>query len=178
MKNPKPIRMPPPNSSIPAVSIQGLWSIGMSSKSPKELLRPVAGEQKRKYNSRQGQNESLGVLDIVSVTPIQVRSAEQERLSIPLLSIRTFCRLTVLMSSESSPLRGASESTPVHRLSILHGNSEFIIPNYPTLPSRLTPSSFCASTANSMGSSRNTCLQKPLTMMPTASSVEIPRWRQ
>jgi hypothetical protein len=46
---------------------------------------------------------------------------------------------------------------------------------YPTLPSRLMLSSFCASTANSMGSSRNTSLQKPLTIMFTASSVEMPR---
>ena len=36
-------------------------------------------------------------------------------------------------------------------------------------------SSFCASTANSIGSSRNTSLQKPLTIMFTASSVEMPR---
>ena len=50
--------------------------------------------------------------------------------------------------------------------------------SYPTLPSRLTPSSFCASTANSMGSSLKTSLQKPLTIMLTASSAEIPRcWK-
>ncbi len=49
---------------------------------------------------------------------------------------------------------------------------------YPTLPSSDTPSSFCASTANSIGSSRNTSLQKPLTMRFTASSVLRPRWRQ
>ncbi len=49
---------------------------------------------------------------------------------------------------------------------------------YPTLPSRLTPSSFCASTANSMGSSLKTSLQKPFTIMLTASSGEIPRdWK-
>ena len=44
--------------------------------------------------------------------------------------------------------------------------------DYPTLPSRLTPRSFCASTANSMGSSLKTSLQKPLTIMLTASSAE------
>ncbi len=49
---------------------------------------------------------------------------------------------------------------------------------YPTLPSRLTPRSFWASTANSIGSSRKTSLQKPLTIMETASSVEMPRWLQ
>ena len=49
---------------------------------------------------------------------------------------------------------------------------------YPTDPSSDTLSSFCASTANSIGSSRNTSLQKPLTIMFTASSVVRPRWRQ
>ncbi len=49
---------------------------------------------------------------------------------------------------------------------------------HPTLPSRLTPSSFCASTANSIGSFRNTCLQKPLTIMFTASSADRPRCLQ
>ena len=48
----------------------------------------------------------------------------------------------------------------------------------PTLPSRLIPSSFCASTANSIGNSARTSLQKPLTIMEMASSVEIPRWLQ
>src|SRR5579875_2876619 len=49
---------------------------------------------------------------------------------------------------------------------------------YPKLPSRLTLSSFCASTANSIGNARKTSLQNPLTIIETASSVEIPRWRQ
>ena len=49
---------------------------------------------------------------------------------------------------------------------------------HPTAPSRLTASRFCASTANSIGNSRNTCRQKPLTIMLTASSAEIPRCRQ
>ena len=50
---------------------------------------------------------------------------------------------------------------------------------YPTDdPSSETLSSFCASTANSIGSSRKTSLQKPLTIMLTASSVVSPRWRQ
>ena len=46
-----------------------------------------------------------------------------------------------------------------------------VIASLPTDPSSLTLSSFCASTANSIGSSRKTSLQKPLTIMLTASSV-------
>ena len=49
---------------------------------------------------------------------------------------------------------------------------------YPTDPSSETLSSFCASTANSIGSSRKTSLQKPLTIMLTASSAVSPRCRQ
>ncbi len=49
---------------------------------------------------------------------------------------------------------------------------------HPTDPSSETPSSFCASTANSIGSSLRTRLAKPLTMSETASSAERPRWRQ
>jgi hypothetical protein len=45
--------------------------------------------------------------------------------------------------------------------------------DYPTLPSRLTSRSRWASTANSMGSSRKTSLQKPLTIMLTASGYEV-----
>ena len=47
--------------------------------------------------------------------------------------------------------------------------------HYPTLPSSEMPSSFCASTANSIGSCCSTSLAKPLTMRPTASSVSSPR---
>src|SRR6202022_4263793 len=46
---------------------------------------------------------------------------------------------------------------------------------HPTLPSRLTLRSFCASTANSIGSSLKTSRQKPLTIIETASSSEMPR---
>jgi hypothetical protein len=49
---------------------------------------------------------------------------------------------------------------------------------YPTLPSKLTPSNFCASTANSIGRFKNTCLQKPFTIMLTASSADRPRCLQ
>jgi hypothetical protein len=44
-----------------------------------------------------------------------------------------------------------------------------------TAPSRLTASRFCASTANSIGSSRKTSLQKPFTIIDTASSALLPR---
>src|SRR4026207_808293 len=50
--------------------------------------------------------------------------------------------------------------------------------HHPTLPSRLTPSSFCASTANSIGSSLKTSLQKPLTIIEMAFSVLSPRCLQ
>ena len=46
---------------------------------------------------------------------------------------------------------------------------------HPTLPSRLIPSSFCASTANSIGSCCSTSLAKPLTIRATASSCDNPR---
>ena len=46
---------------------------------------------------------------------------------------------------------------------------------YPTEPSKLMPNRACASTANSIGNSLNTSLQKPLTIIDTASSAERPR---
>src|SRR6266849_387823 len=46
---------------------------------------------------------------------------------------------------------------------------------HPTLPSRLIPCNRVASTANSIGSSLNTSLQKPLTIIETASSDDSPR---
>src|SRR3546814_19481348 len=46
---------------------------------------------------------------------------------------------------------------------------------HPTLPSRLIPSNFCASTANSIGSCCNTSFAKPLTISATASSCPSPR---
>src|SRR6267154_574813 len=48
----------------------------------------------------------------------------------------------------------------------------------PTLPSSDIEISFCASTANSIGSCCSTSLTKPLTTRPTASSWESPRWTQ
>gem|GEM_PF-5587267 len=46
---------------------------------------------------------------------------------------------------------------------------------HPTLPSSEIATSFCASTANSIGSSCSTSRTKPLTSRATASSCESPR---
>ena len=54
----------------------------------------------------------------------------------------------------------------------------FTYENHPTLPSRLIDSNFCASTANSIGSLFSTSRAYPLTIRPTASSVDSPRWLQ
>src|SRR5262249_30733831 len=51
----------------------------------------------------------------------------------------------------------------------------FDFKHQPTLPSRLTANNFCASTANSIGSSFNTSLQNPLTISDRASSSLNPR---
>lgn len=60
--------------------------------------------------------------------------------------------------------------------------SEFVLATitciYPTLPSSEMPTSFCASTANSMGRVCMTSLQKPLTIIDVALSGSSPRWRQ
>ena len=48
----------------------------------------------------------------------------------------------------------------------------------PTLPSRVMPSSFCASSANSIGSSLNTSLQNPFTIIDMACSALRPRCLQ
>merc|ERR1712097_110856 len=47
--------------------------------------------------------------------------------------------------------------------------------DYPTEPSSLRARSLSASAANSMGSWLNTSLQKPLTIIDTASSKPMPR---
>ncbi len=49
---------------------------------------------------------------------------------------------------------------------------------YPTEPSSEIEISFCASTANSIGSCCSTSFTNPLTTRPTASSCESPRWMQ
>src|SRR4051794_41742871 len=50
--------------------------------------------------------------------------------------------------------------------------------HYPTLPSSEIEISFCASTANSIGSCCSTSLTNPVTTRPTASSCVRPRWMQ
>src|SRR5215204_627551 len=50
--------------------------------------------------------------------------------------------------------------------------------DHPTLPSSEIEISFCASTANSIGSCCSTSFTKPLTTRPTASSWLSPRWMQ
>ena len=52
------------------------------------------------------------------------------------------------------------------------------IGRYPTEPSSEIEISFCASTANSIGSCCSTSLTKPLTTRPTASSCDSPRCTQ
>src|SRR5262249_16278988 len=61
------------------------------------------------------------------------------------------------------------------RLSVNRGRQIANAKHYPILPSRLTPRSLRASTANSIGSSCRTCLQNPLMIVDTASSGESPR---
>ena len=68
-----------------------------------------------------------------------------------------------------APEERAAADTGVEVLDLQH---------QPTAPSSDTSSNFFASTANSIGSSRNTCLQKPSTISDTASSSPSPRERQ
>lgn len=66
----------------------------------------------------------------------------------------------------------------VQILYLQHSCSFKILIFYPTLPSREIASSFCASTANSIGSLLSTSLQYPFTIRLMAFSSLIPRWRQ
>ncbi len=77
--------------------------------------------------------------------------------------------------------RGEVEVDPLEDLLAVHAGPQIANRQHaihPTLPSRLRPSNFCASTANSMGNSFSTSRQKPFTIIDTASSVDRPRWRQ
>src|SRR5437879_6277770 len=78
-----------------------------------------------------------------------------------------------------------------HRLHFIHEFADFAANNaqlfqheilrlnhQPTLPSSEIEISFCASTANSIGSCCSTSFTKPFTTRPTASSCESPRWMQ
>src|SRR5205085_1797635 len=67
---------------------------------------------------------------------------------------------------QTPPLKGRGFSAPA---------LVFVRSDHPTLPSRLMPRSFCASTANSIGSCCSTSLAKPLTMRATLSSRLRPR---
>src|SRR5262249_38853849 len=58
------------------------------------------------------------------------------------------------------------------------GHRSSPLPRQPTEPSRLIEISFCASTANSIGSCCSTSRTKPLTTSATASSCESPRCMQ
>src|SRR5438105_9228972 len=74
------------------------------------------------------------------------------------------------------PLHGRVEMLDLEQhLSRFPSRFPFPLSRHPTLPSRLIPSSRCASTANSIGSSLKTSLQKPFTIIDTASSAERPR---
>ncbi len=79
-------------------------------------------------------------------------------------------------TSRSIPRRISCPSTPACRFRMLSMSRPVI--TYPTPPSRLTPSSLDASTANSIGRFLKTSLQKPLTIIETAFSAEIPRCLQ
>ncbi len=83
------------------------------------------------------------------------------------------------MMAWTSPV-GTTRSIPfrIALPSSMRGAQSLDLEHQPTDPSRLMASSFCASTANSIGSSFSTSLQKPLTIKPTASSWLRPRWRQ
>ena len=69
------------------------------------------------------------------------------------------------------PIRGGERSPHV-------GDVDVGCVHHPDGPSRLIEISFCASTANSIGSCCSTSLTKPLTTSATASSSDRPRWRQ
>src|SRR5262245_31466734 len=92
---------------------------------------------------------------------------------------------------ESVNLDGRSEDRPLQvevrhvdptpvllRVSVSPWPLRSCVNPYPTEPSNEIPNSFCASTANSIGSSRKTSLQKPLTIMLMASSLAMPRCSQ
>src|SRR4029450_10675751 len=84
-----------------------------------------------------------------------------------------------LQGRHSRPARGVLSPAPfVARPLLLSGAAVWgpSLTPYPTDPSRLTLNSFCASTANSIGSSRKNSLQTPLPMLLDASSGHTPRW--
>src|SRR5690606_31991878 len=82
-----------------------------------------------------------------------------------------------LMQRVEPLLRNLPPAPPLLELGSLGGRFklESALLGHPTLPSRLIPSSFCASTANSIGNCCSTSLAKPLTISATASSCPSPR---
>src|SRR4051812_24212805 len=62
-----------------------------------------------------------------------------------------------------------------HRTVQVRGAEADVVERHPTLPSRLIPRSFCASTANSIGNCFSTSRAKPLTISATALSASSPR---
>src|SRR5882762_10542430 len=73
---------------------------------------------------------------------------------------------------------GPASADPVDEIPSCHVYSVCAPEAQPTLPSSVMPSSCCASTANSIGSSLNTSRQKPLTIIDTACSALTPRCLQ
>ena len=71
--------------------------------------------------------------------------------------------------------RDGRQRHPVQDRLVGDGRVEvFDMQHQPTLPSKLIPSSFCASTANSIGSCFSTSRAKPLTISATAASCVEP----
>ena len=143
---------------------------------PGDLHRVLEGEE----DALPGANLGLHLGDVLTAV------AEDSRRDVVALAARDHVR--------EGALPGAVR--PHHRVDLAHRNLEieaaqdFAAPDldaqaadfeeirHPTAPSRLTPSSFWASTANSMGSSESTSRANPLTIRDTASSGSMPRWRQ
>jgi hypothetical protein len=78
------------------------------------------------------------------------------------------------LTSLPSGLR-AIPSDQLSRGDLIVGSADDQGDDQPTLPSSVIPNSCCASSANSIGSSLNTSLQKPLTIIDTACSADRPR---
>ena len=74
-----------------------------------------------------------------------------------------------------SELRCDNSGRRRHRRTLNQSEQNETNANHPTLPSRLIPNNFCASTANSIGSCCSTSRAKPLTISATASSWLRPR---
>ena len=89
----------------------------------------------------------------------------------------TLIELAVAVDHEAGFVSGVNWVAAVLFLVLLFGVFYFKKHpiHYPTAPSSDTCSSFCASTANSIGNLFSTSFAYPLTISPTASSVPMPR---